>query len=76
MSQPYQVVQAYDRALIKEIPADDAAALEARLEAAFRLMKDRDGALKPYERSEILIRCSVLLAERLDGSSRRKAGSR
>ena len=48
MSQPYQVVQAYDRALIKEIPADDAAALEAKLEAAFRLMKDRDGALKPY----------------------------
>jgi hypothetical protein len=39
MSQPYQIVQAYDRALIEKIPADDAAALEARLEAAFRLME-------------------------------------
>jgi hypothetical protein len=34
MSRPYQVAQAYDRALIQEIPADDAAALEARMEAA------------------------------------------
>jgi hypothetical protein len=33
-SQPYRIVQAYDRASIKEIPADDAG-LEARLEAAF-----------------------------------------
>ena len=63
MAQPYQVVQAYDRALIKEIPADDAAALEARLEAAFRLIKVRDGALKPYQRSAILIRAAVLLGE-------------
>jgi acyl-CoA reductase-like NAD-dependent aldehyde dehydrogenase len=70
MSQPYQVVQAYDRALIKEIPADDAAVLEARLEAAFRLMKDRGGALKPYQRSAILIRASVLLGERLDAFAR------
>ena len=70
MSQPYQVVQAYDRALIEKIPADDAAALEARLEAAFRLMKDRDGALKPYQRSAILIRAAVLLGERLDAFAR------
>jgi acyl-CoA reductase-like NAD-dependent aldehyde dehydrogenase len=70
VSQPYQVVQAYDRALIEEIPADDAAALEARLEAAFRLMKDRDGALKPYQRSAILIRAAVLLGERLDTFAR------
>jgi hypothetical protein len=27
MSHPYQVVQAYDRALIQEIPADDGATL-------------------------------------------------
>jgi acyl-CoA reductase-like NAD-dependent aldehyde dehydrogenase len=66
MSQPYQVVQAYDRALIKEIPADDAAALEAKLETAWRLMKDRDGALKPYQRNAILIRAAELLGERLD----------
>jgi acyl-CoA reductase-like NAD-dependent aldehyde dehydrogenase len=70
MSQPYQVVQAYDRALIKEITADDAAALEARLAAAFRLMKDRDAALKPYQRSAILIRAAGLLGERLDTFAR------
>ncbi len=70
MSQPYQVVQAYDRALIKEIPADDGAALEAKLEAAFRLRKDRDGALKPYQRSAILVRAAMLLGERLDAFAR------
>jgi acyl-CoA reductase-like NAD-dependent aldehyde dehydrogenase len=66
MSQPYRVVQAYDRALITELAADDAAALEAKLATAARLAKDRDGALKPYERSAILIRASELLRERLD----------
>jgi acyl-CoA reductase-like NAD-dependent aldehyde dehydrogenase len=70
MSQPYQVVQAYDRALIKEIPADGAAGLEAKLEAAFRLGKGRDGALKPHQRSTILIRAAVLLGERLDAFAR------
>jgi acyl-CoA reductase-like NAD-dependent aldehyde dehydrogenase len=66
MSQAYQVVQAYDRALIKDIPADDAAGLEAKLETASRLMKDRDGALKPYQRSAILLRTAALLQDRLD----------
>ena len=66
MSQSYRVVQAYDQALIKEIPADDAAALEAKLETAHRLMKDRDGALKPYQRSAILTRAAGLLSERLE----------
>jgi acyl-CoA reductase-like NAD-dependent aldehyde dehydrogenase len=70
VSKPYEVVQAYDRALIQEIPADDAAALEAKLAAAFRLAKARDGALKPYERSAILIRASALLGERLDAFAR------
>ena len=66
VSQPYQVVQAYDRALIKEIPADDAATLEA----AFRLTKDRDGALKPYQRSAVLIRAALLRGKRLDAYAR------
>jgi acyl-CoA reductase-like NAD-dependent aldehyde dehydrogenase len=70
MSQSYQVVQAYDRTLIKEVPADDAAALDAKLETASRLMKDRDGALKPYQRSAILIRAAGLLGERLDATTR------
>ena len=70
MFQPYQVVQAYDRALIKEMSADDAAGLETKLEAAFRLRKDHDGALKPHQRSAILIRAAVLLGERLDAFAR------
>ncbi len=70
MSHPYRVVQAYDRALIQEIPADDGATLEAKVEAAFRLSKDRDSTLKPYERSAILIRAAVLLGERLEAFAR------
>jgi acyl-CoA reductase-like NAD-dependent aldehyde dehydrogenase len=70
MSHPYQVVQAYDRALIQEFPADDAAALEGKLEAAFRLSKERDSALKPYQRSAILLRAAELLGERLDAFAR------
>src|SRR5580704_8452774 len=66
MSQSYPVVQAYDRKLIRELSADDAASLEAKLEMAFRLMKDSDGALKRYQRSAILIRTSVLLEARLE----------
>ena len=62
----YQVVRAYDRKVIKEIPADDAASLEAKLEVACRLMKARDSALKPYQRSAILVRASVLLEARLE----------
>jgi acyl-CoA reductase-like NAD-dependent aldehyde dehydrogenase len=70
MSPSYQVVQAYDRAPIKEIPADDAAALEAKLATAARLMKDRDGALKPYQRSAILGRAAELLSERVEAFAR------
>ena len=70
MSQPYRVVQAYDRVLIKEIPADDAAALEAKLETAARLLKDRDGALKPHQRSAILARAATLLSERVEAFAR------
>jgi hypothetical protein len=72
MSQPCQVVQAYDRALIKELSADDAAALEARLETAFRLMKDRDGALKAYERSAS---SSTAISRRNSSSGWRCGGS-
>jgi acyl-CoA reductase-like NAD-dependent aldehyde dehydrogenase len=70
MSHPYQVIQAYDKALIQEIPADDAVTLGAKVEAAFRLSKDRDSALKPYQRSAILIRAAGLLGESLDAFAR------
>lgn len=56
-----QVVQAYDRAPIAEIATDDAAALEAKLQAAEKVFRDRDGWLKPYERMAILRRLAGLL---------------
>ena len=66
MVQPYQVVRAYDRTPIEEIPADTAETLETKLVAAVKLLKDRDRALKPYQRSAILNRASELLAERIE----------
>lgn len=56
-----QVVQAYDRAPIEEIATDDAAALEAKLQAAEKVFRDRDGWLKPHERMAILRRLAGLL---------------
>lgn len=56
-----QVVQAFDRAPIEEIATDDAAALEAKLQAAEKAFRDRDGWLKPHERMAILRRLAALL---------------
>lgn len=56
-----QVVQAYDRASIAEIATDDAAALEAKLQAAEKVFRDRDSWLKPHERMAILRRLAGLL---------------
>ena len=64
MSERIQVVQAYDRALIREIPAEDARALESRIETAVHTLRDRDAWLKPHQRSAILLRAAHLLAER------------
>ena len=49
-----QIVQAFDRKPIAEIPTDDADALEAKLEAATRAFSDRNGWLKPHERIAVL----------------------
>ena len=54
-----QIVQAFDRAPIAEIPTDDADALEAKLDAATRAFQDRDGWLKPHERIAILRRLAA-----------------
>ena len=51
-----QIVQAFDRAPIAEIPTDDAAALEAKLEAATQAFRNRDGWPKPHERIAVLRR--------------------
>jgi acyl-CoA reductase-like NAD-dependent aldehyde dehydrogenase len=61
-----QVVQAFDRAPITEIATDDAAALEAKLQAAERVFRNRDGWLKPHERMALLRRLAGLIAGKRD----------
>jgi len=56
MAQKLQVVQAFDRAVITEIPADDSQALETKIASAARVMRERDAWLKPHQRSAILQR--------------------
>src|SRR4051794_33386337 len=64
MARMIQVLQAFDRTPIAEVPADDAPALEAKLAAASRAMKDRDGWLKPHQRNAVLRRTAELLEAR------------
>jgi acyl-CoA reductase-like NAD-dependent aldehyde dehydrogenase len=59
-----EVVQAFDRAKITELPGDDAASLETKLETAYRLYRDRGSWLKPHERIAILHKVADLLAGR------------
>jgi acyl-CoA reductase-like NAD-dependent aldehyde dehydrogenase len=61
-----KVVQAYDGALITEVPSDDANALETKLATARRTFLDRDGWLAPHERIAILHRLADLLAGKVD----------
>ncbi|AWN75603.1 aldehyde dehydrogenase family protein [Legionella anisa] len=62
MTKTLRVVRAFDRALIKEIPADDAQALAEKLNKAASALSNRDAWLKPYERMAILKRTAELLA--------------
>src|SRR5258706_15537378 len=64
MSQKLQIVQAFDRAVITEIPADDSQALETKIASAARVMRERDAWLKPHQRSAILQRTAGLLEAR------------
>jgi len=62
-----EVVQAFDREPIRQLAADDAAALERKLATASRLFKDRKSWLKPYQRIEVLHKLATLMqAERED----------
>ncbi|PZU93309.1 MAG: aldehyde dehydrogenase [Chelatococcus sp.] len=61
-----EVVQAFDRTPITTIATDDAAALEAKLKAAERAFRNRDGWLKPHERMAILRKLATLLEARRD----------
>ncbi len=64
MSQMLQVVHAFDRTPIAEVPMDDASALEAKLASAAAMLKNRDSWLKPHQRISILQRTASLLEAR------------
>jgi acyl-CoA reductase-like NAD-dependent aldehyde dehydrogenase len=56
-----EVVQAYDRSSITELPTDNAADLERKLASATRVFADRDNWLRPFERIEILWKLAALV---------------
>src|SRR5918911_2162057 len=68
-----QIVQAFDRTPMAEIPVDDADALEAKLEAARRAFSNRNGWLKPHERIAVLRRLAALMEPRRDHLARQIA---
>src|SRR4051794_488616 len=65
-----QIVQAFDREPIAEIPTDDADALEAKLEAATRAFRNRNSWPKPHECIAVLRRLAALMEPRRDHLSR------
>ena len=65
-----QIVRAYDRSPITEVPTDDATALEAKLDRAARAFRDRDHWLAPHERMAILSRLASLMEAERDRLSR------
>jgi acyl-CoA reductase-like NAD-dependent aldehyde dehydrogenase len=68
-----EVVQAFDRAPISQLPSDDAAALERKLSTASRLFKDRKSWLKPHQRMDILRRLATLMESRREHLGRQIA---
>ncbi|MBW9055629.1 aldehyde dehydrogenase family protein [Rhizobium mesosinicum] len=58
-----EVVQAYDREHIADLPTDDAAALERKLSLARTRFEDRGGWLKPHQRIAVLHRLADLVAQ-------------
>src|SRR5215212_12192440 len=68
-----EIVQAFDREPITEIPTDDAAALKAKLEAATQAFRNRDGWPKPHERIAILRRLAASMEPRRDHLARQIA---
>lgn len=70
MTRSYQVVQAYDRVPIRDVPTDSGEVLEAKLEEAFQLSRCRAHRLKPYERSAVLNSTASLLSGRSEAFAR------
>jgi acyl-CoA reductase-like NAD-dependent aldehyde dehydrogenase len=56
-----EVVQAFDRERITELPADDASALEAKLNTARARFQDRTAWLQPHERMAVLQKLAGLV---------------
>lgn len=59
-----QVIQAFDRTVITEIPADDDKSLQEKLETASKAFKKRNSWLKPHQRIAILKKSAELLEKR------------
>jgi acyl-CoA reductase-like NAD-dependent aldehyde dehydrogenase len=59
-----QVVHAFDRKPLAELPVDDAAEMERKLQAAVSAFDNRDAWLPPHERTSVLRRAAGLLGER------------
>jgi acyl-CoA reductase-like NAD-dependent aldehyde dehydrogenase len=68
-----QVVQAFDRVPFAEVPVDDVGAMEAKLQAALRVLGDRDGWLAPHARIAVLRRTASLLDGKRDHFARQIA---
>ncbi|KAA0697287.1 aldehyde dehydrogenase family protein [Neorhizobium sp. P12A] len=66
MSLTIKVHQAFDRAVIAEVPADDAAALERKLDIAAKAFSDRDAWMPAHQRMAILRKASELLQNNRD----------
>jgi len=66
MRSTMKVYQAFDRVPIAELPADDASALERKLQVAAKAFADRDGWLPAHQRMAILRKASTLLQENRD----------
>jgi acyl-CoA reductase-like NAD-dependent aldehyde dehydrogenase len=59
-----EVVQAYDREHIANLPMDDAAALESKLRIARVRFQDRGGWLQPHQRMAVLHRLADLVSQK------------
>src|SRR5215813_11267586 len=59
-----EVVQAFDRARIAEVPTDDASALETKLATAHSRFQDRAASLQPHERMAALHKLAALVEKR------------
>lgn len=64
MLAPLPVYRAFDRALIAEVPVDDAAATERKLAAAFAAFRNRSSWLKPHQRIDVLRRLAEIMRSR------------